>query len=118
MWLWNWFMPDILRLTAITFWQAIDLLVMAKLLFGDFVGPKSGKGQSKFKNGKRPKTNWIYKNFLIGDTMMIFGKRKGKPPIRTMLSRKSKINNGKAMLNNCKTLETFLVFKVSVLHLR
>ena len=32
--LWNWLMPLIFGLMVITFWQALGLLVLAKLLFG------------------------------------------------------------------------------------
>ncbi len=32
--LWNWLMPLIFGLTVITFWQALGLLVLSKILFG------------------------------------------------------------------------------------
>ena len=32
--LWNWLMPAIFGLTAITFWQALGLVVLGKILFG------------------------------------------------------------------------------------
>lgn len=32
--LWNWLMPDIFGLTEITYWQAVGLLVLCKILFG------------------------------------------------------------------------------------
>ena len=32
--LWNWLMPAIFGLRLITFWQALGLLVLAKILFG------------------------------------------------------------------------------------
>ena len=34
MWLWNWLMPDIFGLKAITIWQAWGLLLLAHLLLG------------------------------------------------------------------------------------
>lgn len=34
--LWNWIMPAVFALPAITFWQAFGLLLLAKLLFGGF----------------------------------------------------------------------------------
>jgi len=34
MWLWNWLMPDIFRLTTITLWQALGLLLLSGFLFG------------------------------------------------------------------------------------
>ena len=38
MWLWNWLMPVIFGLHAISFWQALGLLVLSKILFGGFRG--------------------------------------------------------------------------------
>jgi len=34
--LWNWLLPGIFGLTAITFWQALGLFVLSRLLFGHF----------------------------------------------------------------------------------
>lgn len=34
--LWNWLMPMIFGLTPITFWQAIGLVLLSKILFGGF----------------------------------------------------------------------------------
>ena len=38
MWLWNWLTPVIFGLHAISFWQALGLLVMSRILFGGFRG--------------------------------------------------------------------------------
>jgi hypothetical protein len=38
MWLWNWLMPAIFGLHAISFWQALGILVLSKILFGGFRG--------------------------------------------------------------------------------
>ena len=40
MWLWNWLIPDIFNGPTITFWQAIGLLIMGRLLTG--LGGKGG----------------------------------------------------------------------------
>ena len=42
--LWNALMPDIFAVRAITFWQALGLLVLSKLLFGGF-RPHAGGGR-------------------------------------------------------------------------
>jgi hypothetical protein len=34
MWLWNWLMPAIFHLGIITYWQAVGLAVLGRLLFG------------------------------------------------------------------------------------
>jgi hypothetical protein len=36
--LWNWLMPALFELRTITFWQAIGLLLLSRLLFGRFGG--------------------------------------------------------------------------------
>jgi hypothetical protein len=36
--LWNWLVPDIFGWTAISFWQALGLLILSKILFGGFGG--------------------------------------------------------------------------------
>jgi hypothetical protein len=36
MWLWNWLMPAIFHLGIITYWQAIGLAVLGRLLIGGF----------------------------------------------------------------------------------
>ena len=48
MYLWNWLMPDIFGLTTVTYWQAVGILVLSKLLFGGF----GGHGGKKH-NGRR-----------------------------------------------------------------
>ncbi len=34
--LWNWLMPEIFGVHAITFWQGVGLLVLGRILFGGF----------------------------------------------------------------------------------
>ena len=36
MWLWNWLMPVIFHLAVITYWQAVGLAILCRLLFGSF----------------------------------------------------------------------------------
>lgn len=36
--LWNWLMPAVFGWHVITFWQAVGLLVLSKILFGGFRG--------------------------------------------------------------------------------
>ena len=37
--LWNWLLPSLLGVRTITFWQAVGLLALCRLLFGGF-GPR------------------------------------------------------------------------------
>ena len=41
--LWNWLMPSVLGLKAITFGQAIGLVLLSKILFGGFHAPWAGR---------------------------------------------------------------------------
>ena len=54
--LWNWLMPDLFGLATINYWQALGIMVLAKLLFG-FGGGGKNKGRSshkrKFKSSHR-----------------------------------------------------------------
>lgn len=68
--LWNWLAPDLFGGRLISFWQAIGLLVLSKLLFGGFRGPwgyrmhwrhrmmerwdrMTAEEREKFRNGMR-----------------------------------------------------------------
>jgi len=42
--LWNWLMPALFSLHPVTFWQALGLLVLGKILFGGFRGGHSRRG--------------------------------------------------------------------------
>ncbi len=54
--LWNWLMPDIFALQQLTYWQALGILIMAKLLFGGFDrGPKKPNGKHR---NERKRNRW------------------------------------------------------------
>ena len=40
--LWNWILPSVVGWHPITFWQALGLLVLSKILFGGFRGIPGG----------------------------------------------------------------------------
>jgi Ca2+/H+ antiporter, TMEM165/GDT1 family len=42
--LWNWLVPQIFGWRHITYWQALGLLVLSKILFGGFRGGRQGHG--------------------------------------------------------------------------
>jgi hypothetical protein len=47
MWLWNWLMPEIFKLPAIGFWQAVGILILSQILFkGGFFG-RAGRARWK-----------------------------------------------------------------------
>jgi len=51
MWLWNWLMPEIFGLTTLTYWQAVGLFILSKILLGTSCGG-GGKGHKSKKHGK------------------------------------------------------------------
>lgn len=52
--LWNWLMPAIFGLVTINFWQALGILVLARILFGSFGGKKMGMGGMMPHNHHNP----------------------------------------------------------------
>jgi hypothetical protein len=50
MWLWNNVLVPVMHVSTVTFWQALGLLVLAKILFGSFSG---GKNRSRYDRAKR-----------------------------------------------------------------
>jgi hypothetical protein len=55
--LWNWLVPDILTLRRITFWEALGLLALCRILFGGF---GRGGGSHRHSNGRsrRERKEW------------------------------------------------------------
>lgn len=60
--LWNWLMPEIFGLGTLVYWQAVGLLLLAKLLFGGFEGPGSRNGNNKSRKRCVPQDKWMKKN--------------------------------------------------------
>ena len=54
--LWNWLMPVIFGLTAISFWQALGLLILSKILFGWSWGKGHKKGW-----GRHNRSGWKHR---------------------------------------------------------
>jgi len=47
MYLWNWILPEVTHAGRLNFWQALGLLVLCRLLFGNF--NKGGGGNNRFR---------------------------------------------------------------------
>lgn len=45
--LWNWVMPEVFGLNSITYWQAVALLILAKIIFGLGRGAHGSKRHSE-----------------------------------------------------------------------
>ncbi|HTQ55708.1 MAG TPA: hypothetical protein VMI94_14675 [Bryobacteraceae bacterium] len=53
--LWNWLLPAIFGWRTITFWQALGILALSRILFGHFGGGgspqrRSGRGSERWQN--------------------------------------------------------------------
>ena len=46
--LWNAILPEVLGVKVITFWQALGMLVLSKILFGGFRGWFRGQGKGRW----------------------------------------------------------------------
>ena len=51
--LWNWLMPDLFGLTTITYWQAVGIMVLAKIIFGFGGGEGGGRKKARSKHSIR-----------------------------------------------------------------
>ncbi len=54
--LWNWLMPDLFGVGTVTYWQALGIFVIAKLLFG-FGGGGGGKSKSSSSHKKKVRSS-------------------------------------------------------------
>ncbi len=52
-WLWNWLMPGLFGLKTITFWQAVVLIILARIIFGGFKHSHGGHPRERFMNRKK-----------------------------------------------------------------
>ena len=53
--LWNWLLPTLFGLPSITFWQAIGLLALCRILFGGF---GLGGGSHRYSSRRRMAERW------------------------------------------------------------
>ena len=51
-WLWNWLMPGLFGLSTITFWQAVVLIILARIIFGGFKHPRREHPRDRFMSSK------------------------------------------------------------------
>jgi hypothetical protein len=67
--LWNWLMPEIFGLIIIDYWQALGIIILAKIFFGGFGNYKSSKSEKKSGKHCNPRydkgfksdfSNWKY----------------------------------------------------------
>ena len=52
-WLWNWLMPELFGLKVITFWQAVVMVLLARIIFGGFKHSHGGHPRDKFSRRRK-----------------------------------------------------------------
>jgi len=55
--LWNWLLPDLFGWPQVSFWQALGLLALSRILFGGIGGPGGPRGR-KGKRGRWGGPHW------------------------------------------------------------
>lgn len=87
--LWNWLMPDILGLPVLSYWKAVGILVMAKLLFGNFEGKghkkHAKKSKKHFKNSRWDNCKGDFSKWEMYDD---FWKEEGENAFNEFVERK------------------------------
>lgn len=59
MWLWNALLPDIIGVNPVTYWQAMGILALSKILFGNFSSGGRSKSSSKDKTKSGFRQKWM-----------------------------------------------------------
>ncbi len=93
--LWNWLMPDVFGLPILTYWKAVGILVMAKILFGSFEGKhskKSSPNKPKKRFGDRMKSN-CGGDFSKWEFYDEFWKEEGEHAFNNFLDKKRNSTN-------------------------
>ena len=75
--LWNWLMPEIFGLKAITYWQALGLMALSWILFRGFRGPRGGRAWRRGPDGRWEKLNPAEREELL---QMLRRRWEGSPP--------------------------------------
>ena len=83
--LWNWLMPPLFGLGMVNFWQAVGIVVLAKLLFGGFSSGKHGARSKRMKS--RFKERCAEKGFSKWQHYDQFWEEEGKASYKAYLQR-------------------------------
>ena len=60
--LWNWLMPAIFGLITINYWQAVGIIILAKLIFGGFGSHHKHSKSDRHKRSSRNSKSKAYKH--------------------------------------------------------
>lgn len=77
--LWNWLMPEIFGLTEVTYWQALGILLLSKLIFGFGGGGQGGNKKGRDQKPEDRKMKEKFKQWLESQEEELAGNRAEKP---------------------------------------
>lgn len=89
--LWNWLMPGLFGWHLITFWQALGILILSKILFGGFRGRPGWGGQWRARMFERweKMTPEEREKFREGLRYGCGGRRAPAPPAQSAADQKA-----------------------------
>jgi hypothetical protein len=67
MWLWNWLLPGLFGFKAITFWQGVGIVILARIIFGSFNHKPGGHYHRPRRCRNHSKQKWFEKWELYDD---------------------------------------------------
>ncbi len=92
--LWNWLMPELFGLTEVSYWQAVGILVFAKIIFGFGGGDGPGKRSKPKKNRFSSKCTPLRKDFSEWKHYDEFWEAEGEKAYEDFLKRKNYLKEG------------------------
>lgn len=66
--LWNWLLPTLFDVRRITFWQALGILALCRILFGGFGGHRGHAGGPKRRHRMTPEERQRFADGMGGAT--------------------------------------------------
>ncbi|MFD0796094.1 hypothetical protein ACFQZJ_01370 [Maribacter chungangensis] len=88
--LWNWLMPELFNLPLISYWQAIGVLALAKIIFGFGGGDGPRRNKKSRKPSRRVSCNPLRKEFSDWQHYDEFWKEEGAQAYTNYLERRNK----------------------------
>lgn len=90
--LWNWLMPELFGLPMIGYWQAVGVLILAKIIFGFGGGDGPGKSSKSKKRTFSEKCRPVRKDFSEWKHYDAFWKEEGEEAYKNYLEKIKKEN--------------------------
>lgn len=85
--LWNWLMPELFDLPTVTYWQAVGVLVLAKIIFGFGGGDGPGGNKKSKKSPRMGSCNPLRRDFSEWKHYDEFWKEEGEQAYNKYIQR-------------------------------